>query len=404
MGIWSRVAGNSNLTTLRLIPLAIGAVVMAVMLFGLRRRPTMTSLEKTAVLVCLLGSTTFLRTTHNLRMDIVLGLYAACILWGLLRFFDSEENARFWAVMSGASLFIGTQGVPPVALAMGTAIGLVMLLWAVSSFRSRWFVVALYAASSALALFAYFFIQFLPDIPGNLDRYLGFASHYTGTTGLGSFKLPFAALATMIRFSLSLSPIALGLGLFALLGLLWRGSRGERAIILVTALTLVIVSLFFNISYSYFVVFAPLAAYAAGRLMRWKVAVLVSAFVLFPALLSPPIHDLWQSLQDRPNGQMVANDAPLTSIIPEQAALVADDRLWFTLHQNRNFIGWNGISSVRREEQRTLPEALISRDIAYVICSSEYGSRCDPIIETGLFALSQELPTEQETYSIYRRQ
>ncbi|MBI5669354.1 MAG: hypothetical protein HZC41_15225 [Chloroflexi bacterium] len=403
MGLWSRIAGSSDLATLRLFPLAVGVLVIAVVLIALRHQPAITSLGKMAVVLSLLGSPTFLRTTHNLRMDIMLALYAACVLWGVLRFFDAQER-KHWAVMLGASLLIGTQGIPPVALSMGMAVGVILLVWSAQDFKSRWVVVALYAGSSALALLVYCFTQLLPDLPTNLNLYLQFTTHYTGATGLGSIKLPFVALGNMVRFSLALSPVALGFSLLALLVLLWRGLAGERAIIQVMVLTLAIVSLFFNVAFAYFVVFAPLAAYAVGRLLRWRITVMLSAFVLFPALLSPPIHDLWRSIHDRPNSRMVANDQALISLILEDTALVADDRLWFTLHQHRTFIGWNGLSSIRREEQRTMREALLSRGVELVICSTEYQSRCDAIIETGMFMLSQELPTAQETYYIYTRQ
>ncbi len=404
MGVWSRLVGNTDLHTLRWLPLMVGAAAAGVLGLGLWRYQPMSRLEKTAVIVSLLGNTAFLRTTHNLRMDISLGLYAACVVWGVLRFFEAPAGrGKYWAVMLGASLFLGTQGIPPVAVTLGTAVGLMLLVWAARDLKTRWLVVGLYTGTCALALAAYYLFQFLPDIPASLSRYQGFVSHYTGVTSLGTFKLPLPTLQIMLRFSLSLSPIMLGFSLLALVILLWRGSKGERSLVLVISLTLAFVFLFLNVAYGYFVIAAPFAAYAIGRLMRWRVAVLVGTFVFFPALLSPPVHDLWRSIQDRPNSQMFTNDAALLPFIPEQTTLVSDDRLWFTLHSRRKFIGWNGLSAIRREEQLTQTEALLNREVEYVICSTEFQSRCDSTITDGLFTLAKQVVTEQETYFIYQR-
>ncbi|HEX2908273.1 MAG TPA: hypothetical protein VHO69_15485 [Phototrophicaceae bacterium] len=402
MGLVVRAVGNSQLETLRLTPLLWGLITVGVLVWGLRR-PGTTTLEWLAAVVTLLGLSTFLRTTHNLRMDIPLALYAACALWGLLRFFDAPIGRKRWAVFLGAALFIGMQGVAPVALAFGIAIGLMLLLEAPRQLKTNWPPIALYAGVSALAIIAYYVVQFLPDIPRSLETYRQFVTYYSGKTGLFSLDFPFPVLLTMVRFGQALSPLELIFSLAAVGLLLWHGSRTDRLIVGVMVITMAIVFLVLNLSYSYFVIFAPLIAYALSRLLRWRVAVIAGVFVLIPALVTVPIHDLTRAMQDDHNRQLLANDQVMVTIIPENVTVVADDRLWFTLHSHRQFIGWNGANALATFQRLTWDEAWGYMDVDYIICSTEFRTRCDVLMGNLDFRSPVEVTTPQETYFVFQR-
>jgi hypothetical protein len=166
---------------------------------------------------------------------------------------------------------------------------------------------------------------------------------------------------------------------------------------------MVLIFLFFHLAYGYMVVFAPVIAYAVGRVTRSRIAVLGGIFILMPALASAPIFDLARAVQVDVNQRIFDPDSVMLDAIPEDTILIADDRLWFTLYPQRTFIGWNGLSTFIRVNQIDIRAALTTLKVEAVVCSQEYASRCDRIKDLGMFQPPIEYETPDEIYSVYWR-
>ena len=184
--------------------------------------------------------------------------------------------------------------------------------------------------------------------------------------------------------------------------LLWRISRKkERFIALIPVLTITLIFLLFHLSYSYLVVFAPIVAYASGRVIQSRITIMLGVFVLLPAFISASAFDLTNAIQANVNQQVFDDDHPMLDVIPKGTTLVADDRLWFTLYPDRTFIGWNGLNVFRRVNKTDLNDTLNALGVEAVICSSEYAQRCDAIQDFGLFQSPIEVCDPGETYRVY---
>ncbi len=92
MGLWLRLIQDTSLAALRTFPLLVGVLSAAVLAVAIRRTQTFTTLQIVVSVATLFSLSAFVRTTHNLRMDVALSLYGVLALWGILEFFRGEVS------------------------------------------------------------------------------------------------------------------------------------------------------------------------------------------------------------------------------------------------------------------------------------------------------------------------
>lgn len=408
MGLWLKLLGSTDWMSMRSFPLLLGALSAGLFFWIVRRQLGERTLTL-AALVAFLSLSTFLRASHNVRSDILLASYGVLALGCLLTFLDRPRALP--AAGLGLALFIGMQGIPTVALPVGLGIGVALALWMLAGQGERWRRlgwVALYAACSALSIAAYFIGQFLPDIGQSWEIMRAVTIPYVEVTGLGTPRFPFERLFTYIfQFSLSLSPAELLTAVGAGLVVWTRGVRTDRWLITAVVAALGIWSILFYLSFGYFVVFTPFAAYLIGRSLRQRWTLALGAFVLLPAMAAAPIGDLTTAMRERPNAALFADvEAAVGAQIPDGITVVGEPVFWNNLHQRTYFIGWFGLGRHIDFNQLGLVEGLTDLDVDAAICNTTlYAARCDRFAAlTDYFTRSTTFEMRGEQFTILWRQ
>lgn len=403
MGLWLRLVGNTDFATLRFFSLLMIVPTMVVLGRAVRKEPLSIRWATLAILLCM---TAFARASHNLRMDVLLAVYGACVLYALLPYGVANRPRWHSVVVLGLVQFIGFQAIPTAAVWMATAIGLYILLEPGRQWRTGLRLAFLYGLICTGMLVIYVLSQLLPDINDSLFRFSHFLERYSATNNFASLSLESFIKVTggVFWFSMMLSPIEVVSIVIGLIMLIRFGHRKGIAIAFVMFVGLGL-ALMANdrFAYGYMTLFAPFAAYAIGQLMRWRLGLLVVTFVILPSMASFTIGDMFHTIQSGDNQALIANDRPLLDLIPTGSTLIADDRLWVTLHPDRRFINWNGISANRRVNGLDYIATLEYLNVDFVICSSAFASRCDQPASTGLFEAPMVLETPQMIYTIYKR-
>lgn len=424
MGLWLKLTGTS-LAALRAFPLLIGLAGAGLFgwllwrtrlqgldrsrlskleddgfeLAGLHLPLRMKITSRMGVMIgvsVLLGMSAYLRMSHNLRMDIGLGIYGVVMLFGLLHIF--EDKAGRWALWMGLALLVGLETVPSMGGLLGATAGLVLLIWARHQLHERIRIVVVYGLSSILALAVYLSLHFLPDVQTSLAGFRQFTTVYS-TTGQPQDLID-VVLHYHLRFSLSLAPIELLVLIAAVVWLWSTGGRHERWMLAVFGLTLVLALLFLDLSYGYWVLFAPLGAYAITRFFQRLPQ--VSILVLLPALLAAPIHDLGTAMSTRPNQQLLAEHQAVLAQIPPGGIVVGDPVFWYTMHTDWAYVGWTGVEIYGRVHQLVAVDTLEKLNPSAVICSQN--RQCRQAEDTGLFGVPIEVRINDTPYLIYLRQ
>jgi hypothetical protein len=228
-------------------------------------------------------------------------------------------------------------------------------------------------------------------------------NQYASVTGVGTVRFSLDRLiGYAARFNLVLSPVELVTGGLAF-GLLWRsGQPAERALILTLGLCLLLIVGLFFLSYSYLTVFAPFTAYAIARVVDSRRAVAVFGFVLMPALLSAPIHDLSAGIQTQRNTSRIAPTEALIPYFAQGSVIVGEDLYWFALHRGRTYIAINGLanySGIQRKDDLT---SLRDLNVDALFCEAS-NTRCDRLAATGWFGPPEQIDAGGQTYRIWRR-
>ena len=104
--------------------------------------------------------------------------------------------------------------------------------------------------------------------------------------------------------------------------------------------------------------------------MTNKLPIVISmAFVLLPALLVAPIHDLATAVQNDPNQPLLDGADLMTGQFPAGTRIVGDELFWFTLHSEHTFIGWWGFDRYNDINNLSLWDGLLKLSIDVVICN-----------------------------------
>lgn len=404
MGYWLRAAGSS-IQALRAFPLFMAALAVLLLAKVLWSIPLRTD-QRISGIMTLLALSAFARMSHNLRYDILLAVYSSCLLLALVQLL--RNKGKKWALLAGFSLIIGMDAIPFLSLSLGFATGMILIVRALRDKNARAVrlqEVAIFVGASALACLIFVAVRALPDLVASLENYRAFTNVYTLQTGIGTIHWPWEKMFDYhLRFSLILSPIEALLTIIAFV-LLWRqGEPFERWMIAIYGLALLIVASFSNITYGYWTLWAPFTAYAVARSLNTESLRKKWLWVCVPMLIAPILRDMIHATHQGANQSKLEAVALFQSRIPVGSSLIGDDLLWFPLHSERNFIGWSGMMSYSVGHQlSTLSEAFERLDLDYAICSDQDMSRCDSIVGSGMFELSEELHVEQTTYYLYAR-
>ena len=404
MGLWVSLLNDSSLVALRAFSLLIGAVVVIIFAAFLWRSSRLTPYQCIFAIVVLLTSAAFVRTSHNLRMDIGLGVYSVVLLWGLVAFFDAEIKRFKWPFIMGLALYIGLETVPTLTLLLAFLTGLAFVIWSVRQIRQRWLFVAGYALGCLLAGLAFLAGHFLPDPAAQWEAFQAFSRRYASGTNFGEARDIWNYLFNFqVRFSTSLSPLELLAGLLAF-ALLWRqGTQAGRILVLLAFFQAAIMVAFLNTSFGYWVLFAPWVAYALASALRTRGWLMIGSFALLPALLAAPTHDFVYDISRQSNQKTIAQTDALVPQFPENITLVGEPVFWFSLHQQRNFIGWTGVGILQQRSELSTVEMLQRINPAAVICLVDDGNRCERTEGSGLFSRFTEVKIDSQNFRIYWR-
>ncbi|MBZ0282661.1 MAG: hypothetical protein K8L97_18110 [Anaerolineae bacterium] len=427
MGLWLKLAGTS-LAAMRLFPLLVG--LAGAVLFGwllantrlqgrdMRRfyrleedgfelagltlpRETKSN-RRTGVLlgvVVLLGTSAYLRMSHNLRMDIGLGIYGVVMLFGLLHIFD-EQPGR-WPGFMGLALLVGLETVPSIGLVLGGAAGLVLAIRAIQQPQERLSAVVFYGLACAVSAGLYLALHFLPDVQSSLAGYHQFSAVYTAQNPIGQLRFPIDDLLNYhLRFSLILAPVELLICMGALAGLWFWGSRAERWMLVTFGLVLIVGLMLVDVSYGYWVLFAPLVAYAMARVFHHLPTVIV--FILLPAFLAAPIHDLAAAATQMPNHRLLAETQAVAAQIPRGGRIVGDPLFWYTMQADWDYMGWIATEYPMQINHLSPAQSLIALRPDAAICLQL--ENCQQAWDSGLFSFPVEVVVNSRSYLIFLRE
>ncbi len=401
MGLWTRIFG-STFETLRLFPLLVAGLGVLLFAIILLRLPDLNVLQKTVGIAVMLGLSPLVRMSHHLRMDAGLAVYGSIVLVGLVAYFQNEYRPKRWLVLIGIAHYIGLETIPTAAAPLGIAIGIVLcvssLRWPLS--HTKWQHIVVYLGASLGALLIFIIVHFAPDFATGFAQYRSGLSFYQGQIS-NLIRNPFTFNNMFIRFSIALSPIEIIVFLLLVVLALYFGSVADRLILAIASLALFLLMVIPTSTYGYVTVFTPFAAYLAARLCRRQVDVSIGVFVLLPALLSPPIHDMLASNQLNLNQRDLNETSLLTWQIPEETNVIGEDIFWFTLHNNRHFIMWSGFSHYTWSSNLGEREALEALNIDVGICE-EGTPTCRILEDSGLFASPTRFDVTRK-YLVYRK-
>lgn len=393
MGLWLRAVGESGLIALRTFPLLVGFVTAAVTAVALWRMPQANGLQKLAGLVVVLGASSFLRMSHNLRNDIGLALCGALVLLFWAESFRNPRRARLFLLLTGLSLWVGMENIPTVTLVFGLVVGLLVIVAAYDTATRRldWRAVLAYAGGAAVACAAYAAVHYGPDIAGNLATMREYVRVYTveyNSAPAGSWE----RLPGFAQTSLALSPAELLLCAGALVLVCVRRRKPDVLVGLAIPLTVVVMVAFIGGSYGYLVMLTPFAAYVVARVVDRQAAALVGVFVLLPAFVAASVADIAIVRDERRNLDQLAEWDLLTWQIPEGTTVIGPTEFWLTLHQKVNYIGWDGLALNRRRYQIGTQEALTRQQPDVLICPVDDLDVCEdyaPDVEPRPFDLGE---------------
>ena len=404
MGKWLAITGSTSLVTLRAFPLMTGAVAAGIVALALSYASHFNWLQRLTGLVVLLALSPFVRTTHNLRADIGLAVYAALVLLAQVRLAERTGRPLLWHFLMGAALFTGLETIPNYALSFAVALGILTLAQAVDRPRRhiRWRGVAAYAAGCALAGFGFSPLHFLPDIPGQFRHWQDFVRVYADDNAhrVGSAQ---GVLRYLWSFSATLSPAELPLIAVSVMGVLHSGSRLDRRLAALVLAGLLLAIYPQAASYGYLVLLAPFLAFLAASLCYTERRVMIVVFVLVPALVSAPLLDLAVETESGDNALLMDESALLTRQIPEGSAVVGEDRFWLALSsEGRGFIGQRGVHAKMLLDSVDLQTALEQLGVSAVICR-ENTLFCDEVGRLPLFGPPSDFTATDGNYLLYRR-
>jgi hypothetical protein len=412
MGLWLKLVGDTGLYSLRAFPLLVGGLAVLIFAFTLWRNPTLSTFQKLAALVALLGLSAFVRTTHNTRMDVGLAVYGALALLGFLTFFSAKPGRKRWVILMGLALFIGLESVPTMALIVGFSIGCVLVLRHIRQ-PGEWHFIVLYTLASGLSLAAYFVGQFWPDLADGYQRYQLFTEFYTNNAALKMMGAPITEIIAQqaerlfgyhLRFNLILSPVEI-LFITGSMMALWRCRRPEdRWLLLTISLAFVGLHAVLQPTYGYWAIFSPWIAYASARLWATPAARALAAFALIPALAAPMAFDLITATVERENSTEVAESAQIVDWFAPGSTIISESSFWIALHPQYNVIHWSGIGRYGRPRDLNRTETLSVFDPDALIVWTGYENTVAWVEELEDFGDQREITVNNQQYVVFFRQ
>lgn len=409
MGVWLKLLNSTSLAAMRAFPVLVAGLALAIfayVLWRMRRTVNLTGLQILVSAIVLLSLSPFLRTAHDLRMDILLAVYSSLMLWGMLGFWGKAGQPIRYLLLMGFALFLGMEAIPLIAVPISLSTGMMLTLWWLLQPNKRHHIryVFIYAVACTIGIAAYYLLQFVPNIAENWDRYRAFVQSYSSLTGVGTLRFPLETLSGYIgRFSLILSPAEVIVSLLAFIAL-WRMKlTADRWMLASIGLGFLLILVFFRLAYSYMVGFTPFMAYAIARVSmssRFRTTLIYA--VAIPALIAVPVFDLMTAIQERPNETRLEVADTLTPYIPEGSTVIGEDLFWFTLLDKHNFIGINGLINYVAIKEVSYLDALQALHVDMLLCDSG-NPMCELPLQTGYFGEPVAHQVGSSTFLLYPR-
>lgn len=402
MGMWLRLTSVSNpiaqFEQMRVFSLRVGVGAVMLMAFALTQIRGAKWMNVLVGLVVMLAWSAFARTSHNIRPDIGLALASAFTLFGLILIL--ERGKRIGLVLIGIAFWIALETIPTAG---GVCFGVVTLgiLTRLIAWRTRprtclidaVILIALFGLAAAL----YAVPRFIID-PTGWTRFREYLAYYAS---LGNLAAGVDVVGYYVRFNLHLAPLELltigGVVAFAL----WKGTPIERRIIGIGIASVIAVIVTIGGTYGYLAWFAPFVAYAAALAFRSERIRWLLAFVLLPALVIVPIRDMLSAYEYDANRREIAEADLLTWQIPPDTTVIGENIFWFTLHSERRFIGWNGVSAYASARGLDDSNALRELDADYLICLETCALIPDAVLAD--YAEPFDFTITRGTYRVYPR-
>lgn len=377
MGLWLRLIDQTGMAALRSFSLLVGLVAALLTLVALLHERHFSRFQRITGLVVLLGLSTFVRTSHNVRMDVGLAACSALMLVLLLQAWRQPTRTKRFLFLAGLGLYIGLESVPTVSLNYGVAVGIGVVVAAVD-FKARrldWRAVLSYTAGAAIACTVYLIVHYLPDFEANLATMDDFTRVYVDMESVVAGQIE--RLFNFIRMSATLSPVEPFVVIGAFVVALMQKRREPRLVAFIALLALLFIVVSIGGSYGYLAVLAPLVAYVAASAVEQARLRAVTAFVLLPAMIIAPLYDMTTMLVTDPNGQLLSELAAARAYVADDAKVVGPDVFWFALYDRADFIGWNGVAIYRNRKQ--IPETAALAELApdVMICEATKPKDCE---------------------------
>ncbi len=406
-GLYLRLLGNQSLTALRSWPLVVGMVGAGLMALVLWREPGLRLWQRLLGLVLLLAGSAYVRMTHNMRMDIGLVVYATLMVLLVMTAVRSPKPGRLYFI-AGLILYIGLETQSFVALLHGVAYGLVMLIQVAIAHRDPWWQqlrrsAIPYAMGAAVACTLFLIVHFVPETQDRIVAVRSYGEIYADTTHSVGQGFPLRHWPRSFRFSLLLSPVepfviagTLALSLFAVpVRIRWFAITATLSVLLNWALL--------NNAHGYNNVVLPIVALCGAYLVRHRFALMAVVFVLLPAYVAAPVHDMVHATRAERNQQLIRELSLLDWRIPDGAHVVGSDVFWIVLQQRTQYTGASALKYIgfRHNVDDLSPDILAYLNPDIVICNPDNESWLCSIADEYYTAEPIVFDITDATYHVY---
>ena len=349
-GLYLRVIGEQSLTAMRAWPLIVGIIGAALTAVVLWREPGLPLWQRLTGFTLLLAGSAFVRQSHNMRMDVGLVVYAALVLLVVLAAGRAAKPGRLFFV-AGLLVYIGMETQSFVGFLHGVAYGIVMLVQAATAERHRWWAYLRrtaipYAVGAAMGCAMFLTVHFVPNTEAKLVAVTSFQKIYADTTNSVGTGFPLRHWPRAFRFSLLISPVepfviagVLALSLFAVpVRVRWLALTATVSVLLNWTLL--------NNAHGYNNVVLPIIAVCGAHLVRHRAVMMAVVFVLLPAYVAAPLHDMIHATRTNSNQRLIGELRLLDWRIPDGAHVVGSDVFWIVFQQRAQYTGASALKYI----------------------------------------------------------
>lgn len=369
MGVWLRWSAPNGaipqFERMRAFALMIGVGMVALTAWALWRMEGRRAYGVMVGIGVLLAFSAFTRGAHSIRQDIGFGAAAALALYGLIAWHERGQMRGLAWIAAG--FYIGMETIPTAALVSFAVVGVGVIARPYPThirIRAAIWLGVLFC----VGVVAYLGVRLVGDETA-WARLQAYAAYYGS---LGNFTGELGTTAVYyLRFNLALAPLE-GIVVIGAFIAAWRLSMGRaqggRWIIGSGVGSMAAIILTIGGAYGYLVWIAPFAAFAAARAISQPRIAWIAAFIVLPSLVIVPLRDMNAAIIADSGRRELAEADLLTWRIPPGVTAIGEDVFWFTLADQRDFVGWSGIRAYAAARALSFDDAVRALDPAFMIC------------------------------------